>query len=272
MTPHCLRWLTALFCVCLWTGSAPRAALAAAPHRDEGKDLADEAAERFKTGLFVEAAELFERAFSLNPDKIVRLRNAGRAWEEAGRLDQARHLFRRYIELMPEGPDRAEVRGRLARIEAKLAPPPAPVAPPTVAAAPAPAAPPLDPAPAMAVTARAAQASPSRPAAWLLSGAGVVACGLGVGWLVHTATVRSSYEDAIADGRYAYGSAGAAKKQADAKTLDANTAGAWAATGVGAAAAIGGLAWALWPAAHSDVVVAPWATPSDVGVSAAMRF
>ena len=272
MTPHCLRWTAALFCVCLWAGAAPRATLAATQHRDEGKDLADDAAERFKAALFVEAAELFERAFALNPEKVVRLRNAGRAWEEAGRLDQARHLFRRYIELMPEGADRAEVRVRLARVESRLAPAPspAPAAPPPATTAPAAA--PADAAPAMALTARAAQASPSRPTAWLLSGAGVVACGVGIGWLVHTATVRSSYQDAVAQGSYAYGAPGAAKRLADEKTLDSNRLGAWTATGVGAVAAIGGLAWALWPASHSGVVVTPWATPANVGVAAAMRF
>ena len=43
----------------------PIQAVAAA--KDAGKEVADQAAAKFKEGKFIDAGELFERAFALNP-------------------------------------------------------------------------------------------------------------------------------------------------------------------------------------------------------------
>jgi len=265
------RWLAMWLCATVLVGGFQGTSWAA-PRRDEGKDLADEAAERFKSQRFVDAAELFERAYALNPDKVVRLRNAGRAWEEAGRLDQARHLFRRYVELVPEGADRAEVRLRLARIEARLAPVARPEPEPAVVAEPAP-----SPAPAPTVVQPDPVAQP-RAGAWTLAAAGAAALGVGVAWVLYTNRLVSRYEHDAAAGSYDYATArssdaGFDKAEADSNTLKLNKNIAWTLTGVGAAATIGGLCWAFWPSDKPPAVaVTPWTSRGEVGIAAAMRF
>ena len=264
------RWLAAWLCAVLLLGSSSVAWTA--PRKDEGKELADEAAERFKSQLFVEAAELFERAYALNPEKVVRLRNAGRAWEEAGRLDQARHLFRRYVELVPEGADRNEVRLRLARIEARLAPPPEPAPAAKVVEEPALAQ------QTMPTVTQAPRAEPLRPAAWTLTGAGVATLGVGIGWILYVGTLDRRYQSDVSTGAYQYATpsrpdAGPDKASVDRKTLDLNKSIAWAVTGMGAAATACGLVWALWPhAKQPPVALAPWTSHGEVGLQAAMRF
>ena len=77
-----------------------------------------------------------QAAYALGTDKFVRLRNAGRAWEEAGKLEYARTQFQRYLDKVPSGPDHDEVAQRLTRLEARLAEQKAaPVAPAAVAVA-----------------------------------------------------------------------------------------------------------------------------------------
>ena len=114
------RLLAACIAIAVCSAAQPDVAFAA-PAKDLGKDIADDAAVAFKDQRFQQAAELFEKAYALGADKIVRLRNAGRAWEEAGKLEYARTQFQKYLDKVKSGPDHDEVVQRLARLEARIA-------------------------------------------------------------------------------------------------------------------------------------------------------
>ncbi|MFZ4578046.1 MAG: hypothetical protein ACOYOB_06560 [Myxococcota bacterium] len=256
---------------------AARPALAEKSVQDLGKELADEAAALFKEGKFLQAAELFERAFSLNPEKLVRLRNAGRAFEEAGRLEHARYLFERYLELAAPGPERDEVVHRLtqlkARLEAAAAPAPAPAPPPApvVAPAPAPAAAVAAPPPVDAVAARSADA-PSRAPAWATAATGVAAAVVGTAWLMQVGSAQEALDADEAAGKYVY-PGGSDKAAKDRDVISTNRWGAYGTLGLGAAALVAGLTWAVWPQpARSAVAVLPWGGPDSAGMVAAVRF
>jgi tetratricopeptide (TPR) repeat protein len=254
---------------------AARPALAEKSVQDLGKELADEAAALFKEGKFLQAAELFERAFSLNPEKLVRLRNAGRAFEEAGRLEHARYLFERYLELAPPGPERDEVVHRLSqlksRLEAAAAPAPAPPPAPVVAPAPAPAAAIAAPPPMDAVAARSVDA-PSRAPAWATAATGVAAAVVGTAWLMQVASAQEALDADEAAGKYVY-PGGSDKAAKDRDVISINRWGAYGTLGLGAAALVAGLTWAVWPQpAGSVVAVLPWGGPDSAGMVAAVRF
>lgn len=254
-----LPWLALLVALAL-----PHAGLAA-PRKDAGKDLSDLAATQFKEGKYLQAAELFERAFALNPEKLVRLRNAGRSFQEAGRVPYARLVFQRYLDLAPEGPDKAEVRERVARIDAaaqpvviaKVEPPPAPAPQPLVISKPL--------------------APRSRTLAWGLVGSGGAVLAGGAVWLVAVAQAQTRF-DADVEGRHYQYADGGAKKTADASTLGTNRALAWTTTGIGVATLGYGLYQALRgePASGESVswsgALVPWAGADEAGLVAAARF
>ena len=235
-------------------------ALAAAP-RDAGKPLADQAAVLFKAGKFLPAAELFERAFALNPSKLVRLRNAGRAFEEAGRLDHARHLFQRYIELAPAGRDRDEVQDRIAKLTARLAPtataetvtatgpPPAPQQAARHAESGAAADSPTP-------TVRTDSPQASRWPRWLAAGAGAGLAAVGVVWLAQVADAQDRFDSDVAAHHYEYVD-GPAKRSQDEDVLERNRVLAWTCTGLGVAGAVGGVLWALAPQPVAGVHILP---------------
>lgn len=243
----------------------PLASAAAAEKKDLGKQLADEATVLFKEGKFLQAAELFERAFALNPEKLVRLRNAGRAFEEAGKLEYAKLLFERYLQQAPDGPEKDEVRQRVAHIDELLA---AQRRAPEGGTGPAKKADNSDKGAADRKDA-AADAITDRPAAgpgapigvdrsaepqtrWHAYGiavAGAAAVLGGIYWRGQVATAETQMNRDIAAGYYDYfPPAGDKKMQQDTKTLDLNRNLANATLAVGGLAAAGGLLWALWPA------------------------
>lgn len=274
----CLRWhdVVARFVLatCFATGPAlgPTHALAAAradAKADPGKTLADEAAALFKDGKYLQAAELFERAFALAPDRIVRLRNAGRAFEEAGRLEHARHLFQRYVELAKPGTDRSEVRERLARLEARLAATKAPVAaetPAKVADTPRSAAETAAASPGVSATTTPGSPPPVRYAAWGVAAAGAGLAASGFLWLGAVANAQARFDADVAAHRYTY-PGGGKKRGEDESTLATNETVAWTLLATGTAALAGGLVWAFWPREAAVAVL-----PTERGALLAVRF
>jgi len=74
----------------------------------------------FASGKYVNAAEVFEAGFELHPYSAF-LFNAGVALEKAGRLEDAKARFLRYLEVDPTTPDHKEVVSRIARLEVSIA-------------------------------------------------------------------------------------------------------------------------------------------------------
>jgi hypothetical protein len=128
-----------------------------------------EAREHFRRGKdayaaqrFDEAYREFEAGYRLSGRPLF-LFNMGHAKRRAGEPAEAGVLFRRFLELQPDAPQRAEVEAILRELEPATAPPPS--APPALAAPPPPsvvAIPPRTP----------AEPPPSPRRWWLWAGAG----------------------------------------------------------------------------------------------------
>ncbi|MGC4067795.1 MAG: PEGA domain-containing protein [Polyangiaceae bacterium] len=87
----------------------------------------------FLGGQHLRAAEVFDAGFDLHPYSAF-LFNAGVALEKAGKLDEAVEHFKKYLEVDPKAPDKAEVEKRIERVlqaieEQKRAPKAAPPTP-----------------------------------------------------------------------------------------------------------------------------------------------
>jgi tetratricopeptide (TPR) repeat protein len=226
---------------------APRPLLA---KPDAGKTIADEAAGHFKAGRFLQAAEMFERSFALNPSKLVRLRNAGRAYEEAGKLEYACLIFERYLQLAPQSQESAEVKQRLVRLREQLAlSPPAKTDPAAAASPRADQVPEKIPVslsvPTAGATAEADRSEP-RTAAWATAGIGATLLLGGVGWAAANESKASDIEANAASQGSDY-SGGIGQLRADREDVRSARLLSWGTAGLGAALVGGGLAWALWP-------------------------
>lgn len=106
------------------------------PGRDlEARNHFQVGRESFARGDFERAAAEFEQAYELSHRPGLQY-NIGTAYERLHRWQEARDAFQRYLELVPDAPDRAEVEGRLRVINQELnrpaAPPPPPPPPPVV--------------------------------------------------------------------------------------------------------------------------------------------
>jgi tetratricopeptide (TPR) repeat protein len=154
-------------------------------HYRRGKDAY--AAQRFE-----EAYREFEAGYRLS-DRPLFLLNMGHAKRRAGDLPMAKALFRRFLQLQPDSPHRAEVENLLRDVEAALPapaqpleplpaappvvprtppPPPAPSPAPPVLRVPRPEPPPAPPPSVMAAPNRPPEESPPPRRWWLWAGAG----------------------------------------------------------------------------------------------------
>lgn len=274
------RWLTAAALLAVAPALQGRwvpQAHAATAKGDLGKPLADEAAALFKDGKFLEAAELFERAFALNPDKLVRLRNAGRAYEESGKLAYARLLFERYLNQAPAGPEKEEVKQRIALIDVALhaqkqAAEPVPAKPPVKDVASSRIEPSTGSSASVEGAASKATTEPPgrRWAAWATATAGVGTAIGGLAWVAQVNTANARVVTGWAEGKYEYPGGSTAHQQHEATVRDQRML-AWGAVGVGSAMAIGGLLWAVWPEQSAKIAVVPIA-PTGPGLSLTAQF
>lgn len=300
-----------LFCCAVGAAMAPATlgpvSLAfAAVKSDAGKALADEAAALFKQGHYLQAAELFERSFALAPDKLVRLRNAGRAYEEAGRLDHAKLLFERYLSLAPESPERTEVVERLRLLELRLETDkrsaelarqealrarakaarktdeePVAATPTPEAPAPAAAGPTAEeverstPLPTVEPAVRASHAQWDPATGWWIAGGGAAVLLAGAIWQTQVVADQEQLNRDTLAGRYS--GPGGSKAHDDRQATLTNTQRAtFVLMGVGTAAVGAGLAWALWPrdkaASAGKVSVLPAAGPHGAGATLSILF
>jgi tetratricopeptide (TPR) repeat protein len=241
--------------VCSLIGLCCSLAVNAAPPKDTGKAIADDAAVAFKEQRFEQAAELFEKAYALGSDKIVRLRNAGRAWEEAGKLEYARTQFQKYLDKVKSGPDHDEVAQRLERLEARIAAEKAPKPEPT------PVTPQLEPEhtpalPTIAVPTPVVAQPPAGEGKWLswtLVGAGSALMAGGVAWFVATESANNRLTSQQAQGLYSD-----QKLSDDRSVIIRNRIGAAAVVSAGAAGVVVGVILAT-KAPTNQVFVTPTA-------------
>ncbi len=280
------------FCMALPANAAPK---------DAGKEVADQAAEKFKEGKFLEAGELFERAFALNPKMLVRLRNAGRAFEEAGRLEYARVIFQRYLDQAPDSEEKQEVQARMVKISAKLKgnieekqaqtpkveqqvrnDPKNATTPesgrPAEAAAPVAGEPSeknaaTSPKTQPAESALVASSANSHLSEWLGAGAGAGVAVTGAVWLAKTFAAAAAVDKDFQAGNYAYGPEGDAKHAAAQSTLSTNKIVGASMLGVGAVATGVFVYLALRsPEKAARLEVAPTIAPGSAALSLAWQF
>src|SRR4051812_5974092 len=93
----------------------------------EARDHFRRGKEAYSAQRFEDAYREFEAGYRLSSRPLF-LFNMGHARRRAGALGEARALFRRFLELQPDSPRRAEVEAILRELEPP--PPPPPPAPP----------------------------------------------------------------------------------------------------------------------------------------------
>lgn len=106
-----------IFCV------EPHAARAEAPDREtmSAVELFEESERLYDEGQYDRAAELLERAYSIDTDPIL-LYNLARSYEH---MDDSRAIetYRRYLEQSPDAPDRETIERRIVELESAQAEP-----------------------------------------------------------------------------------------------------------------------------------------------------
>jgi len=78
-----------------------------------------EAREYFARGNYLEAVRRFEHSFQLS-GRVELLHSIGTSYDRLHRWTEARDAFRRYLEALPNAPERDEIRARLAVIDAEI--------------------------------------------------------------------------------------------------------------------------------------------------------
>ncbi len=182
-----------------WSGAVLIAVLlgassSAKADRNEARKEYDAATAAFGLGRYAEAAEKYEKAFSIHPDPAL-LYNCAQAYRLAGNRARALELYRNYLRLYPDRSNADEARSQVAALSKAIddekqpvvAPPPAQTVAPAVASppppVPAPALPSSSSAPvsqtvaAGIVTAPSAEPPPpggSHTWIWIAAGAAVV--------------------------------------------------------------------------------------------------
>ena len=87
---------------------------------DDAAEQFDQAERMYREGRYEEAIAILRELIAEYPEPILRF-NLGRAYESAGRLEEAIDAYEQYLEAAPEAPDRTDVEGRIERLEAQLA-------------------------------------------------------------------------------------------------------------------------------------------------------
>lgn len=191
-----MRHLTALVCIAAAAPSVARADEAADKAR--GKAVWREGVKQYDLGDFDAAIKKFEEAYQIFPNPDI-LFNLGQAHRKTKTYERAIHYFRTFLRYKPNAPNRDVVEQLIAELEGLTAaqkasnerppdtvhaPPPPPAAPSPTTATPAP-----------------APAQPTEAPRWYqdtlgltLAAAGLVALGVGTGFLIHSSGLSSDAE------------------------------------------------------------------------------
>lgn len=141
--------MRATIVVCLALSGVAFAKPAPKPTERKAKAHYEAGVAAYRAGDYAKAVEELEAGYALAPEP-AHLYNLGQAHRLAGNPERALECYQRFLEEVPDAPNRAAVEQRIAevtqQIEAKRAPPPPPPAEPD----PTPPAPPAEPDPAPA--------------------------------------------------------------------------------------------------------------------------
>ncbi|MCO4760681.1 MAG: hypothetical protein KC502_04210 [Myxococcales bacterium] len=262
-----MAWRTALVTVIATLIAAATPLRADASIRSRAKKMSNEAARLFAEKKFVQAAERFEQAYALDSKRLIRLRNAGRAYEEARAHQQALHCFRRYVKRVKSVKLREDAKTRIARLEArisaaeqaKLAPKPkpavVPVARPKLAKKPPP---------------PTIQRKPSDrvlPVSIGIAGVGALVSGGTLLWLASGAS--GDIDRAEAKGDYGY-PGGETKLKDDRSLVGLNQTVGWGLVGAGLVGA--GVSTWLLLRGETRVALLPAGPGSGPGLTGLVRF
>lgn len=94
--------------------------VARAAPADDAAEQFDQAELLYREGRYDEAIAILRELIAAYPEPILRF-NLGRAYESAGRLEEAIDAYERYLEASPDAPDRVDVEGRIGRLQTQLA-------------------------------------------------------------------------------------------------------------------------------------------------------
>jgi tetratricopeptide (TPR) repeat protein len=164
------RWLATLAVLMVLAGAGP--SWAAEPSKDpkqEAKAHFTAGQSHYNLNEFSDALREFKEGYRLYPDAVF-LYNLGQCERQLNHPEEAIRFYRSFLREQPKAPNRQEVQGKIAELEAVLknktaepvAPPPA-LEPPKPAVAPTPVAAPLpapEPSPAAPATAPTLPATP----------------------------------------------------------------------------------------------------------------
>lgn len=282
--------------------AAPRQARALAP-AEEALELAKAARKVYEAKQFAAAAELWRKAFRLDPAKPDYLYGVGKAEQRAGNFSKAKAAFEQLLALLPtDDPLADRAKKALAEMAGPAATPPAtpPAAPPAppeqppveatesaiganpappAVAAPAPATPTMPLAVAAAAPALAVAVQPGAAATnWPLwgcigaSAVGAVAAGVMAGLAM---AADSDAEPFRVAGTGEFDPALISEADARSRIRTINDRWMWAGVGAGVAVASGGVAaWLGWqrsrsahrqaPAASAAIPALSWSGPGVV--------
>lgn len=256
--------------------------------KSRAKRMSNQAAKLFAEKQFKAAAELFEQAYALDSAKSIRLRNAGRAYEEAKLYGQALHCFRRYIDRAGSAKLKEDAKTRIARMDAlvtakKRSKPVADVAqpskkPPASVVVEAPKQPVADvaqPSKKPSSIGGSVSASPgaksSRVVPYAVGGASLVGLLSGGAILWQVGQAQSDVDAAKARGDYSYPT-GSAKLESDESTISLNRGIGWGLVGLGVVG-VGVSAWkSLSGAKTATASLLPGGPGDGPGVTALLRF
>src|SRR5688572_32536530 len=83
--------------------------------------LFERSAVSYKAGRYLEAAELLRRCYQISPAPVLLL-NLARALDKAGQVDEAIEAYLRYVQMLPDALQRAEIEKRVAELRAGRGP------------------------------------------------------------------------------------------------------------------------------------------------------
>lgn len=93
---------------------------AASSNADEAFKLFEQSEKLYREGKFLEAAELLDRAYTLDPEPTL-LFNRARALESAGDLEAAVSVYTLYLEKNPKAGDRLTIERRVETMRGQIA-------------------------------------------------------------------------------------------------------------------------------------------------------
>lgn len=93
---------------------------AASSNADEAFKLFEQSEKLYREGKFLEAADLLDRAYTLDPEPTL-LFNRARALESAGELEEAVAVYTLYLEKNPKAGDRLTVERRVETMRGQIA-------------------------------------------------------------------------------------------------------------------------------------------------------